>query len=272
MPLTLIWRVVGRRLRGRNRLRFHLAQRERCLGRGRGQLPQALAEREGSRAPGYILSAGSADLARILETSGPESTWKYATGEAWAGHTFHPRSSPPRTQCARGQKNLPISCERGHGPSHTLPVQWNGLVNGDTGPRSDALGVRVSYPETLADIPGVEATAQRERRLTTRSRMAKLPFQRTLERFDFSFQPSIDERQIKEIAALAFVSETTSHLLLGPPGVGKTRLSVAPAPRSIENGYGAYFMWPYELMEYPRKAGPSAVWIVVCVYTSPPGR
>ncbi len=123
---------------------------------------------------------------------------------------------------------MPISSERGHGSRHTLLIQWNGLVNGDTGPRPDALGVQVSYPETLADILGVEAAAQRERYLTTRTRMAKLPFQRTLERFDFSFQPSIDERQIKEIAALAFVSETTSLLSLDPLGVGKTRLAVAP--------------------------------------------
>ena len=47
--------------------------------------------------------------------------------------------------------------------------------------------------------------------------MAHLPFQRTLEQFDFAFQPSIDERQVRELANLAFVSEATNILLLGPP-------------------------------------------------------
>ena len=51
--------------------------------------------------------------------------------------------------------------------------------------------------------------------------MAHLPFHRTLEQFDFAFQPSIEERQVKELANLAFVAEATNILLLGPPGVGK---------------------------------------------------
>ena len=52
----------------------------------------------------------------------------------------------------------------------------------------------------LADLLGVELAARRERYPTTRTRMAHLPFKRTLEDFDFSFQPSIGERQVKELA------------------------------------------------------------------------
>ena len=69
----------------------------------------------------------------------------------------------------------------------------------------DAARKQLPYPEMLADLLGVEVSARRERYLTTRTRMAKLPFQRTLDDFDFSFQPSIDERQMKELATLAFV-------------------------------------------------------------------
>ena len=75
--------------------------------------------------------------------------------------------------------------------------------------------------------------------------MAHLPFQRTLEQFDFTFQPSIDtERQVKELASLAFVAEATNILLLGPPGVGKTHLAVALALKTIEHGQGAYNIRP----------------------------
>ena len=86
----------------------------------------------------------------------------------------------------------------------------------------DAARRQLPYPEMLADLLGVEVSARREHYLTTRTRLAHLPFRRTLEEFDFGFQPSIDERQVKELASLVFVTEASNLLLLGPPGVGKT--------------------------------------------------
>ena len=69
-----------------------------------------------------------------------------------------------------------------------------------------------------------------------------------------SVPSSIDERQVKELASLAFVTEATNILLLGPPGVGKTHLSVALALKAIEKGFGAYFVRACDLMEDLRKA------------------
>ena len=117
-----------------------------------------------------------------------------------------------------------------------------------------AASKQLTYPEMLAELLGVEVAARRERYLTTRTRLAHLPFQRTFEQFDFAFQPSIDEWLVKELANLAFVAEATNVLLLGPPGVGKTHLAIALALRAIENGHGAYFVRAYDLMEDLRKA------------------
>jgi DNA replication protein DnaC len=105
------------------------------------------------------------------------------------------------------------------------------------------------YAEFLADLLGVEAAARRERYLTTRTRLAHLPFHRTLEQFDFAFQPSVDERQVRELATLAFVAEAANVLLLGPPGVGKTHLAVALGLTAIDQGHGVYFVRARELLD-----------------------
>lgn len=79
-----------------------------------------------------------------------------------------------------------------------------------------------AYGEFLAELLETEVQARRERYLRTRMRLAHLPAVKTLEQFDFGFQPSIDERQIRELQTLRFVSEGSNVILLGPPGVGKT--------------------------------------------------
>ena len=110
------------------------------------------------------------------------------------------------------------------------------------------------YADLLADLLGAEAAARRARYLTTRTRLAHLPFQRTLAQFDFAFQPSVDERQVRELATMAFVADAANILLLGPPGVGKTHLAVALGLQAIEQGHGVYFARAHDLMEDLRRA------------------
>jgi DNA replication protein DnaC len=52
--------------------------------------------------------------------------------------------------------------------------------------------------------------------------MARFPFQKNLESFDFKFQPSIDAKQIRELATGRYMQSGDNLLLLGPPGVGKS--------------------------------------------------
>jgi len=106
-----------------------------------------------------------------------------------------------------------------------------------------------SYGDFLLDALSTEADARRQRYLKTRLQLAHLPYIKTFEQFDFSFQPSIDERQIRELRTLRFVHEASNVILLGPPGVGKTHLAVALAEASIRSGQAAYFMTAHDLVD-----------------------
>ena len=100
----------------------------------------------------------------------------------------------------------------------------------------------LTYAEFLVDL------------LDARTGLAHLPFQKTLDQFDFSFQPSIDERQVRKLATLSFVQEAANVILLGPPGVGKTHFAVALAIEAIRHGTGVYFVTAHALVQDLRKA------------------
>lgn len=87
-----------------------------------------------------------------------------------------------------------------------------------------------------AEIEGRDRRAA-ERRMTA----ARLPTMKTLEAFDFAFQPSVPERLLWELADLSFVQTATNVIFLGPPGVGKTHLSIALAVKALAAGYSALF-------------------------------
>jgi DNA replication protein DnaC len=104
------------------------------------------------------------------------------------------------------------------------------------------------YADFLDQLLSCEADARRSRYLRARLQLAHLPYLKTFDQFDFAFQPSIDERQVRELRTLRFVHEASNVILLGPPGVGKTHLSVSLAEAAIQAGFGAYFMTAHDLV------------------------
>ena len=82
-----------------------------------------------------------------------------------------------------------------------------------------------------------------------RLRAAKLPIRKTLEEFDFAFQPTLSERLVWELAELSFVQTNTNVLFLGPPGIGKTHLALALAVKALEAGYSVLFTTLAQLVE-----------------------
>jgi DNA replication protein DnaC len=117
-----------------------------------------------------------------------------------------------------------------------------------------ATRAKYPYAEMLAELLGVEMRVRRERYLKARMRLAHLPFHKTLADFDFGYQPSLDEGQIRELATLSFAEQAHNVILLGPPGVGKTHIAVGLGIEGIQNGMGVYFVTAHSLVEDLRQA------------------
>jgi DNA replication protein DnaC len=107
----------------------------------------------------------------------------------------------------------------------------------------------LSYIDFLARLLEAEASSRAERRLLAKTRLAHFPFHKTLSDFDFSFQPSIDKKQIQELATLRFLAHGENVIFLGPPGVGKTHLAVALGMEAVAHGHNVYFITLPELLD-----------------------
>lgn len=110
-----------------------------------------------------------------------------------------------------------------------------------------------SFMEILDHLLEEEVKSSRSRALEMRLRYSGLPFRKTTEQFDFSFQPSIDKNTINDLLTLRFIHSKENVVFLGPPGVGKTHLSVAIAMRAIESGVMTYYAPAIKLVQVLKK-------------------
>jgi DNA replication protein DnaC len=114
-----------------------------------------------------------------------------------------------------------------------------------------------SYADFLDELLNCEAEARRTRYLRAKLQLAYLPFVKNFEQFDFSFQPPIDERQIRELRSLRFIHEASNMIFLGPRGVGKTHLSMAltSSPRTTWR-----LTWGERIAKADWTAGCASTW------------
>ena len=97
----------------------------------------------------------------------------------------------------------------------------------------------LDFKSFLTQALTVEWQGRDRRGIETRLRQARFPWIKTLDQFDFEFQPSLDRRQVRELAGLSFLERSHNVVILGPPGVGKTHLAVALGVKAVEAGYSA---------------------------------
>ena len=111
-----------------------------------------------------------------------------------------------------------------------------------------------TYISFLDELLTLEQTERKRRSEELRIKMARLPHRKTIEEFEFEFQPSIDKRQINELSTLAFAARAENVIFLGPPGVGKTHLAVGLAIKALEAGMVVYYVSLAHLIADLKKA------------------
>ncbi len=95
---------------------------------------------------------------------------------------------------------------------------------------------KLTYPEFLALLVQDEILGRDNKKLHARMKRANIRGDKTLENFDFNFNPKINQAQIQELAACRFVTERSPVLLVGPTGTGKSHLAQAFAHCAIRQG------------------------------------
>ena len=106
---------------------------------------------------------------------------------------------------------------------------------------SDAAKDDMTYLDFLDRLLGEEVDAKQRKRVAMGITIAHFPMTRTLADFDFGFQPTVDQKLVRELATGRFVAHYENVLLFGPPGVGKTHLAIGLGRAVVEAGHSVLF-------------------------------
>ena len=113
---------------------------------------------------------------------------------------------------------------------------------------------KLDYPDFLTEALRAEWAGRSQQGIDSRLKQARFPGVKTLEAFDFDFQPSIDRQIVRNLAGLTFVERAENVVMLGPPGVGKTHLSISLGVKAIEAGHRVLFLTLDQLMTRLKRA------------------
>jgi DNA replication protein DnaC len=108
---------------------------------------------------------------------------------------------------------------------------------------------KLTYEEYLLLLLKEELQEKTSRSIQTKISKARFPFLKTIESFDFSFQPTVNERDIIRLTSCEFIEKQENILLLGPPGVGKTHLAVGLGVKACMAKFRVCFISARSILE-----------------------
>jgi len=136
------------------------------------------------------------------------------------------------TELQQNLKNLRLG-----GMAANLPVRCQ-----------EAKSHELDYPDFLGNLIGDELSRRQDNLLNRRTKLARLPYLKTIDEFDFDFNPAIKKKDIMALASSAFIFKSQNILFVGPPGVGKSHLAIGLGICAIHNGYTVLYRSAFDLV------------------------
>ena len=112
----------------------------------------------------------------------------------------------------------------------------------------EAAGNNLGHAEFLELLLQDELNVRQQRLIARRTKAASFRDTKTLEDFDFSFNPSVKRKQIYDLASGAFIRESRDVLFVGPPGVGKSHLAQAIGYQAIKMGFTVLYRSVFDVV------------------------
>ncbi|MFZ0484641.1 MAG: IS21-like element helper ATPase IstB [Desulfobacterales bacterium] len=110
-----------------------------------------------------------------------------------------------------------------------------------------------SHLTFLDELLEEEVAHKEQRRVEIALRISGLPFIKSIDEFDFTFQPKLDRQKVMSLFDLIFIQQKGNVIFLGPPGVGKTHLAVSLALKACQAGMSIYFTNMEDLIKKLKK-------------------
>jgi DNA replication protein DnaC len=144
--------------------------------------------------------------------------------------------------------------------THLTQLKLHAAAEALPGVLEQASAEKLSLTTALERLLAIEVHADTARRLAGRLRFACIPTPATLDSFDVDSAAGIDRNLINELATCRYLESATNILLIGPPGTGKTHLSVGLARAAAHAGYRTYFTTAADLAARCHRAAIEGRW------------
>ena len=127
-------------------------------------------------------------------------------------------------------------------------LRLSGILDSLDVRNKQAIDKKMAYPEFLALLISDEVARRDQKRFATRLRRASFRSHKTLDQFDFDFNPNINSALVHELIAGRFIEEKVAVLIAGPCGTGKSHIAQAIGHAAVRQGHDVLFTSQSQLL------------------------